>query len=128
MLNLTTIAQTLQRLFTDDATRLARDTGLVQRHSKLTGPLILLILVAGFIQHPTASYNILAQVAADYGVPVPRQAIQERLTAPAVRFFQVLLQQSLDCLQSKLVLPLPLLAQFPALYVIDSSQVALPAT
>ena len=63
--------------------QLARDTGLVQRHSKLTGPLILLILVAGFIQHPPASYNILAQVAADYGVEVTRQAVQQRLTGSA---------------------------------------------
>lgn len=127
MPHLTTIAYTLQTLFTDEATRLARDTGLVQRHSKLTGPLILLILVAGFIQHPTASYNILAQVAADYGVRVTRQAVQERLTPTAVTFFRGLFQRSLALLQQTVALPIPLLAQFGAVYLLDSSQVALPA-
>ncbi|MDQ2807247.1 MAG: hypothetical protein M3Z04_10110 [Chloroflexota bacterium] len=52
MPDLTTIERTLQTLFTTEADHLARHTGLVQRESKLTGPLIVLILVAGFIQHP----------------------------------------------------------------------------
>src|SRR4051795_11522852 len=88
MPDLTTIARTLQTLFTAEATELVRTTGLVCRDSKLSGPLILLALVAGFSQHPTASYNILAQVAADYGVPVTRQAVQQRLNSAAVAFFR----------------------------------------
>lgn len=127
MPDLTLIAATLQTLFTDHATCLAQQTGLVRRHSKLSGPLILLILVAGFIQHPTASYNILAQVAADYGVNVTRQAIQQRLTSSAVTFFQHLFQCSLLMLQQTLVcLPIPVLTQFHSVYLLDSSQIALP--
>ncbi len=126
MPNLPAIARTLQTLFTDEAIVLARTTGLVRRQSKLTGPLILLILVAGFIQHPTASYNILAQVAADYGVPVTRQAVQQRLRPAAVAFFQHLLEHSLQLLETHCRLPLPLLRQFPAVYLLDSSHVALP--
>ncbi len=128
MPDLTLIATTLQTLFTDHATRLAQQTGLVRRQSKLSGPLILLILVAGFIQHPTASYNILAQVATDYGVNVTRQAIQQRLTRSAVSFFQHLFQCSLHMLQQHLVsLPIPVLTQFHSVYLLDSSQIALPA-
>jgi Transposase DDE domain len=126
MPDLTAIARTLQTLFTDEAIRLAHETGLVRRNSKLTGPLLLLVLVAGFIQHPTASYNILAQVAADYGVLVTRQAVQQRLTAAAVAFFQHLLGQSLHLLATHCRLSLPLLTQFAAVYLLDSSQVALP--
>src|SRR5712691_4138696 len=118
MPNLTAISRTLQTLFTDEATRLAYETGLVRRRSKLTGPLILLILVAGFIQHPTASYNILAQVAADYGVDVTRQALQQRLTRTAVTFFQLLLDQSLQLLQTHCYLPIPLLTQFSGVYLL----------
>jgi hypothetical protein len=126
--DLTLIATTLQTLFSDHATRLAQQTGLVRRHSKLSGPLILLILVAGFIQHPTASYNILAQVATDYGVSVTRQAIQQRLTRSAVTFFQHLFQCSLHMLQQQVVsLPIPILTQFHSVYLLDSSQIALPA-
>ncbi|MDQ2806599.1 MAG: IS4 family transposase [Chloroflexota bacterium] len=127
MLDLTTIERTLHTLFTTEAAHLARQSGLVRRHSKLTGPLLLLILVAGFIQHPTASYNILAQVVADYGVTVTRQAIQTRLTAPAVAFFHTLLQRSVELLQQQVRLPIPLLTQFQAVYLLDSTQVALPA-
>jgi hypothetical protein len=126
MPDLTTIERTLQTLFTTTAHRLARQTGLVQRDSKLTGPLILLILVGGFIQHPTASYNILAQVAADYGVSVTRQAIQARLTPSAVAFFQHLLDYSLSLLQTQTGLPLPLLTRFTGVYLLDSTQLALP--
>lgn len=128
MPDLTLIATTLQTLFSDHAARLAHQTGLVRRHSKLSGPLILLILVAGFIQHPTASYNILAQVATDYGVSVTRQAIQQRLTRSAVSFFQHLFQCSLHMLQQHIVsLPIPVLTQFHSVYLLDSSQIALPA-
>src|SRR5262249_21926148 len=98
MPDLSTIERTLQTLFTTEADRLAHQTGVVKRASKLTGPLLVLILVAGFIQHPTASYNILAQVAADYGVSVTRQAVQERLTPAAVTFFRCLFQRSLALL------------------------------
>ncbi len=45
MPDLTTIERTLQTLFTAEAARLARQTGLVHRQSNLTGPLLLLILV-----------------------------------------------------------------------------------
>ena len=71
MPDLLTIERTLHTLFTTEAAHKAQPTGLVRRHSKLTGPLLLLILVAGFIQPPTASYNILAPLAADHGVTVP---------------------------------------------------------
>src|SRR5437868_14373259 len=118
MPDLTAISGTLQSLFTTEATQLAYTTGLVQRRSKLTGPLIALILVAGFIQHPTASYNILAQVAADHGVSVTRQAVQARLTSAAVAFFHALFQRSLDLLQQRVRLPIPLLTQFRAVYLL----------
>ena len=126
MPDLLTIERTLHTLFTTEAAHLARQTGVVQRESKLTGPLLLLILVAGFIQHPTASYNILAQVAADYGVTVTRQAVQARLTAPAVTFFHTLLLRSVELLQQQVRLPIPLLTQFCAVYLLDSTPVALP--
>ena len=126
MPDLITIERTLHPLFTTEADQLARQTGLVQRESKLTGPLLLLILVAGFIQHPRASYNILAQVAADHGVTVTRQAVHARLTSTAVTFFQHLLQRSVDLLQQQVRLPIPILTQFRAVYLLDSSQVALP--
>lgn len=55
MPDLTAIEGTLQtllarKLYEGKAELLAHQTGLVRRHSKLTGSLILLILVAGFIQ------------------------------------------------------------------------------
>jgi hypothetical protein len=124
---ITAIAATLQTLFSQEAVQLAHQTHLVHRHSKLSGPLILLVLVAGFIQHPNATYNILAQVAYDYGVVVTRQAIQQRLTPAAIAFFRLLLDRSLQLLQARCCLPIPLLTQFNAVYLLDSSQVPLPS-
>lgn len=127
MPDLTQIALALQALLTDEATTLARQTGLVQRRSKLTAALLVRIFVTGFIQHPTASYNLLAQVAADCGVVCTPQALQQRL-APAVPFWAALLTRALTCCRLHPRLPLPLLTQFTSIEVVDSSQISLPST
>lgn len=127
MPDLTQIALALQTLLTAEATTLARQTGLVRRRSKLTAARLVRIFVTGFIQHPTASYNLLAQVAAECGVACTPQALQQRLT-PALPFWSALLARALTCCPLHPSLPLPLLTQFTRIEVIDSSQVSLPGS
>ncbi|MDP9473893.1 MAG: hypothetical protein M3Q71_25075, partial [Chloroflexota bacterium] len=121
MTDLAPLCRRLHVLFAETAATVARQTGFVQRDSKLSGPLFLLVLVTGFLHQPAASLNFLAQVAGDLGVPLTRQGLHQRLGAPAVAFLRAMLQHSLQALHSKTQLPLPVLTQFAAVYLHDST-------
>lgn len=122
MPTLTQITTTLQTLLTTQTEQLARQNGLVQRCSKLSAPLLVLIVITGFWQLPSASYNYLAQVALDLGVQVTRQGLQARLATPAARtFFEQLVRLASAQLQARTGLEPAWLEQFEAIYLHDST-------
>jgi hypothetical protein len=122
------MSQTLQQFFGETAEETAQDTKFVQRTSSMTGSKFLQTWVLGFLRHPTASLNLLSQVAADLDVQISRQGIQKRLTVAAVQFFAEMFAYSKEALQNKIPLPLTLLTQFTAVTLVDSSNIALPDT
>lgn len=128
MPDLLAVCRRYHALFSATAAATARQSGFVQRDSKRSGPTFLLVLVAGFLQEPTASLNALAQMAGGLGVSVTRQALHQRLGEPAVAFLRAMLQHSLRALHERTQLPLPVLAQFAAVYLHDSTHLALPDT
>lgn len=126
MIHTNRFGEALQNLFSKTAHAVACETKFEQRQSKLTGHKFMQVMVLGFLQHPTASLNILCQVAADLGVEVTQQGLQKRLTSAAVVFMQKMFEHSKDQLQNKVPLPLMLLTQFTAVQLVDSSGIALP--
>jgi len=120
------MGQALQWVFGEIANRVARETKFVQRESKLTGSKFLLSWVAGFVQHPKASLNILCQVAEDIGVRVTKQGMQKRLTQAAVKFMEEMFERVRAALQNRISIPLALLTQFAAIQLVDSTGIALP--
>ena len=80
----------------------------------------------GFIQHPQASLNLLSQVAEDIGVSISKQGIQKRLTPSAVSFLKKMFEYSKEALQNRIPISVPLLTQFTAIELVDSSQFAMP--
>lgn len=120
------MSQVLHSIFGEVANRVARETQFVRRTSKLTGSGFLAIWVLGFIQHPQASLNLLCQVAADIGVHISKQGMQQRLTPFAVTFLERMFEHSKAVLQNRIPIPLALLMQFTAIELVDSSQIALP--
>ena len=56
-------------MFTTVADQAARETGFVQRHSKLSGARFVQALTFGWLGQPDASLGQLAQMAATLGVP-----------------------------------------------------------
>ena len=126
MINPNRLGQALQNLFGKTAHEVARETKLEQRQSKLTGLKFMQVMGLGFLQHPTASLNMLCRVAADLGVDITKQGLQKRLTSAAVVFMQTLFERSKDLLQNKVPIPLTLLTQFTAVQLVDSSGIALP--
>jgi hypothetical protein len=126
MINVNRLGQTLQNLFGRTAHEAACETKFEQRQSKLTGLKFMQVMVLGFLQHPSASLNMLCQVAADLGVDITKQGLQKRLTSAAVEFMQTMFEHSQAQLQNKVPIPLPLLTQFTAVHLVDSSGIGLP--
>ena len=124
------IAQTseaMEAVFQAEAIRhLARETGVVKRISKMDGLHLLRTLAFGFIEHPQASLGDLCEISEDLGVPISRQGVDERLTEAMVVFLQACLTRMLQTLQAKRGLVPAVLAQFPEVYLQDSTIQSLP--
>jgi len=126
MIDITQMSQVLQQIFGKVADKEASETKFVQRESKLTGSKFMQTWVLGFLQHPKASLNILCQMAADLGVEITRQGMQQRLTPSAVQFMEKMFEHSKTALQNKIPVALASLIQFKAVELVDSSIIALP--
>ncbi len=120
-----TIGRLLQTCLGDVET-LARETRFVQRSSPFTGTIFLHMLLAGFLKDPHASLIDLAVRSTELGVPLSPQAIHARVNAFAVRFLEQVYRRALAQLQNQVKLPLALLRQFSAIWVIDSTFKPLP--
>jgi hypothetical protein len=83
-------------------------------------------LTFGFLETPEATLNELAQVSEDLGVSLTAQGLDSRLTDRAVSLLQAMFQESLRLFRQHQSLPIELLERFSAVYLLDSSSVALP--
>jgi len=122
----TSLAGILQALFITDADDLARVTDLVKRRRTLTGSVFSQILVFGWLAHPRAGLEDLADFAHAQGIDVSFQAIDNRINEQAVDFFQQLLCSALEYGCQATADVLPLLQRFAGVFVFDTTDVALP--
>ncbi len=127
MTSMTCLARSLQTLFTTVADEASRETGFVRRRRKLTGARFAQTLVFGLLGTPDATLRQLQQAAATAGTAATVQAIAQRCTEPAATFLQRLLTHGLSLLVTGEPVALPLLQRFPAVVVMDSTTVTLPA-
>jgi hypothetical protein len=127
---MTTVAQLsahLRTLFTTVADRLARQTGFVQRRSKLTGSVFAQAVVFGWLANPQAALPELAQAAAAAGVPISPQGLDQRCTERAADFLEQLVGAAMTTLIDAEATVLSLLSRFRAVVLFDSTTLALPA-
>lgn len=102
---MTTVAQLseiLQKLLIEDANRLGRESGFIQRQRKLSGASFAQSLIFGWQANPQASLEELCQSARVCGVTITPQGLQERLNSEqAHKFLQQLLLQVLvgECVE-----------------------------
>ena len=126
MIDIRTLAPKIQQFFNQTADQVARATGFVQRASKLTGATFLQALTLGFLAEPAASLTDLVETSQDLDVPITKQGLQTRITN-AVPFLKEMFQRGLALFRNELPLDLKVLHQFTAIYLTDSTTVALPA-
>jgi hypothetical protein len=120
------VSAALRAVLTTTAEQAAWATGFVQRDSPLTGARFVQTLVFGFLRQPHASLSELACTAAQLGAPVSPQALDQRCGAPAARCLQEVLHAAAQAVVTAEPAALPLLARFAAVWVHDSTAVALP--
>jgi hypothetical protein len=95
MTSIAHVSEAIRTILTERATALERPTGFVERRSaRLSGAVFAQTLVFGFLTFPQASYAQLQQVAASLGVPVSRQAVQQRFGPASALFMRQLLEEA----------------------------------
>jgi hypothetical protein len=126
MTTITELAEELQELLTVRADRIARETGFVRRESKPGGAEFSQTLVFGWLAHPEATLNELAQTAATLGVTITAQGLNDRFTAPAADCLRQLLETAVGRIVSARPPVVPILQRFNGVYIQDSTTITLP--
>jgi len=116
--------------FWDEETleQIARDTHFVQRQPAVNGAVFAQAMVFGCLEQQTPTLAHWAQVCLDLGVAVTGQGFDTRITEYSVAFMTRLFQASLAAFRGQVALPLPVLAQFTAVNLVDSTYISLPAS
>lgn len=107
----------------------ARATGFTRRQPKsgLTGQKFAQALVWGCLERLAPTLNFWAQVCLDLAVSITAQGWAERFNSASVTFMTEIFERSLTLFRQQLPLPLPCLAHFTAVNLVDSSYISLPA-
>jgi hypothetical protein len=122
------LAEILQKLLIEDANRIGRETGFIQRQRKFCGASFAQTLIFGWQANPKASLEELCHSASQAGVSISPQGLQERLNSPhANDFLHRLLLRSSAYLVEGQTCDAGLLRRFGAIYLQDSSKVELPS-
>ena len=124
--NIPHIAEVLQDLLTRKADELGRASGFIQRHRKFSGSSFAQTLIFGWLANPGCSMEELSQSAANVGVAVSRQGIDERFGMEAAQFMESVLQAGLGCAISGKRVATPLLSRFTKVYLSDATVIPLP--
>jgi hypothetical protein len=120
------VATALQHVLTTTAETAARTTACVQRVVKFTGATLVQTLVFGWLADPAAPLSGLCQTAAARGVAVTPQGLAQRFTAATAACLRTVLEATLTEVVTADPVAIPLLARFTAVYVQDSTTIALP--
>jgi Transposase DDE domain len=122
------VAHQIASLFSDTADVMARQTGFVQRESKLGGSEMAKTLVFGWLQNPKATLEELAQGAFSLGVTISPQGLDQRFSPRAAAFFERLLHEAVLRVVSADPVAVPLLQRFAGgVCLLDSTLLTLPA-
>lgn len=120
------VAQKMQIVLTTVADTAARETGFVQRQSKMTGPKFAQTLVFGWLANPDSTLEELTQTAATLEVQISPQGLDERFKPAAAAFLQRLLDVAIQELIAAEPVAIPILQRFQGVYLLDSSTITLP--
>jgi hypothetical protein len=122
------VSQAMQQLMTtaaEDADAKLHYTKRPDR-AKFTAATLTQTLVLGFLAHPDAGVEQLAQSAARVGVDVSPQAIDQRFTVATAAVLQEIVTTSMQHLIGADAVAIPILQRFSGVRVHDSTTIVLP--
>jgi hypothetical protein len=116
----------IQAVLREDVKQANEWAQFTQRQRQITAEVFVQTLVLGWLQHKQASLNQLAASGQALGCRMSPSGLHQRMDQRAVMLLGAVLRLSLDRLQAQCRLPLAYLQQFRAIYITDSTQIALP--
>lgn len=123
---ITQIAQILQEVLTTKADELGRVSNFIKRQNKFSGSNFAQTLVFGWLANPSSSMEEMSQSAANIGVSVSRQGIDNRFSPEAAQFMECTLKEALACVVRGKAVATPILSRFSKVYVADATIINLP--
>ncbi len=122
------LSQTMQTLLTTTTETIAAALAYVKRpdRAKFTPSTLVQTLVYGWLAHPTATVEQLAQMADRVGVDVSPQAIDRRFTDATTDLLRTVLSASMQQVVAADPVAIPLLQRFTSVRVHDSTTISLP--
>lgn len=124
------LSQALQELLTSAAEAADAAVHFSRRpdSAKFCASTLTQTLLLGYLAHPDATPEQLAQTAASLGVEVSAQAIEARLNPRTACLLEQVLRTSLrQLIASDTPAAIPILQRFTGLFVHDSTTIALPS-
>jgi hypothetical protein len=121
------VTAALADVFSCVACRAARQSGFVQRQSKLTGEAFVQTLTFGWLQNPNATLEELTQAAACVGVRITPQGLEQRFGPRAADCMQRVLQEAVSRVIAADPVATRVLQRFPGgVCLLDSTTITLP--
>jgi hypothetical protein len=108
------------------AERVAEDHPVVLRRRKFTTAALAKTFLFGFLAHPRATDEELAETAGLLGVHVTTQAVEQRFTPRLAAFLEALFREGTRHLIHAQKALAPILERFAAVYLLDSTSASLP--
>jgi hypothetical protein len=119
--------QKMQEFLTETCKEAEQTSHFVQRNSKLDGTRFVQTLVLGCLKKPEMSLSQLAEVSTELGTPISGPGLDQRIDKEAVIMLQEVLREGLQRLSGAERLEIGILAHFSAVYLLDSTQMQVPA-
>lgn len=122
------VSQAMQELLTTTAEAADAKLHYTKRpdRAKFTAATLTQTLVLGFLAHPDASVEQLAQSAARVGVAVAPQSVDQRFTFDTAALLQEIVTSSMHTLIAADGVAIPILQRFTGVRVLDSTTIVLP--
>ena len=126
MASIPQVARAMISILKEYATKVERETGFVERASKMGGAEFVETLSFGWLSNPAATLEELAQSAAAVGVRISAQGLDQRFCEAGAKLLKQVLDEAVTHLLYSEASHIPILRRFSAVYLQDSSIIELP--
>jgi hypothetical protein len=126
-MSVTQVMEQYQSILEEEIHDIAYITGAVRRKGKLDVVTLAQMMIFGFWQDPDLRLSGLAQIGGRREVHVTESAISQRFTPECAMMFLKIMQQLAEVRLVSEKVDIPLLNQFSAVIVEDSTSITLPA-